>query len=83
MGGDKSQLFYHRLCVDYVKMLSLTSSNLTFIQERFMFWCMFYFEFQMKAYVETYEEFFYENMPNLQRYFITHKLTPDLYLYDW
>ena len=37
----------------------------------------------MKAYVQTYEEFFTENMPNLHKYFVRNKLTPDLYLYDW
>lgn len=37
----------------------------------------------MKAYVQTYEEFFTENMPNLHKYFIRNKLTSDLYLYDW
>ncbi|XP_045190087.1 TBC1 domain family member 12-like [Mercenaria mercenaria] len=37
----------------------------------------------MKAYFQTYEEFFVENMPVLCHHFKKNNLTPDLYLYDW
>jgi hypothetical protein len=37
----------------------------------------------MKAYFDTYEEFFQENLTKLYRHFVHHHLTPDLYLIDW
>lgn len=38
---------------------------------------------QMKAYFDTYQIFFKENLPKLYTHFDTQRLTPDLYIIDW
>lgn len=37
----------------------------------------------MKAYFDTYQIFFKENLPKLYTHFDTQRLTPDLYIIDW
>ena len=39
--------------------------------------------FQMRAYFDTYEVFFEENLPQLFCHFKEQNLTPDLYIIDW
>jgi len=38
---------------------------------------------QMKAYFETYEMFFQENLPQLFTHFKGLQLNPDIYIIDW
>ncbi|KAK6185697.1 hypothetical protein SNE40_007874 [Patella caerulea] len=40
-------------------------------------------ENMMKAYYNTFEEFFKENLPVLYEYFLKQNMTPNLYLIDW
>jgi len=38
---------------------------------------------QMKAYFETYQLFFRDNLPQLSAHFSALHLTPDIYIIDW
>jgi len=38
---------------------------------------------QMKAYFETYQLFFKENLPQLFAHFSALQITPDIYIIDW
>lgn len=38
---------------------------------------------QMKAYFETYQLFFRENLPQLYAHFSALQVTPDIYIIDW
>jgi len=38
---------------------------------------------QMKAYFETYQLFFKENLPQLFAHFSALQVTPDIYIIDW
>jgi len=42
-----------------------------------------YVALQMKAYFETYQLFFKENLPQLFAHFSALQVTPDIYIIDW
>jgi len=52
----------------------------------FYFQCLFVIFlclWQMKAYFQTYQLFFKENLPQLFAHFSALQITPDIYIIDW
>jgi len=46
-------------------------------------WSRLHVALQMKAYFETYQLFFRENLPQLFAHFSALQISPDIYIIDW
>jgi len=73
----------NRLCYGLTHLCLSIRLNLRYMSCRIVRIYMHVHRLQMKAYFETYQLFFKENLPQLFAHFSSLQVTPDIYIIDW